>query len=179
MGLVAESQQFVQIWQQLTGQTLQLAMRLKIHELTAVKPIATSPGQPRQATATDRPLLLKWYADFTREALPTFAEDVERIVDNSLKAKSIYLWEDDQPVSLVSGRKFLPTAGRIGNVYTPPEYRRKGYATACVAALSQRLLDQGCQRCFLFTDLANPTSNHIYQTIGYQPICDWHEYKSS
>jgi predicted GNAT family acetyltransferase len=45
-----------------------------------------------------------------------------------------------------------------------------------VAALSQTLLDQGRMYCFLFTDLANPTSNHIYQAIGYQPICDVNEY---
>jgi uncharacterized protein len=70
----------------------------------------------------------------------------------------------------------LPTIGRINLVYTPPEYRRKGYATACVTALSQKLLDQGCRNCFLMADLANPTANHIYQGIGYRPICDWHEY---
>jgi uncharacterized protein len=80
------------------------------------------------------------------------------------------------PVSLAAGRQFSSTAGRIGSVYTPPEYRRKGYATACVAALSQKLLDEGCERCFLLTDLANLTSNHIYQEIGYIPVCDWHEY---
>jgi hypothetical protein len=175
-GLVAEADHFVQTWHQLTGQAFLLAMRLRIHQLVAVQPIAISPGELRQATINDRPLLLKWYADLTQEAIPTFSEDVARSVDNSLKAESIYLWEDSQPVSLVSGRKALPAAGRIGPVYTPPEHRRKGYATACVAALSQILLDRGCERCFLFTDLTNPTSNHIYQTIGYQPLCDWHEY---
>ncbi len=80
------------------------------------------------------------------------------------------------PVSWASGSQSLPTAARIGPVYTPSDYRRKGYATACVAALSQKLLDQGCKRCFLFTDLANPTSNHIYQQIGYRPVCDWRDY---
>ncbi|MEP0913242.1 GNAT family N-acetyltransferase [Leptolyngbya sp. GB1-A1] len=175
-GLVAESQHFIQTWHQLTGQTYPLAMRLRIHRLTTVQPIVVPAGKLRHGTIDDRPLLLKWYTDFTREAIPSFLEDVARSVDNGLKAQSIYLWEDGQPVSLASGRKALPLAGRIGPVYTPLEYRRKGYATACVAALSQRLLNQGCKRCFLFTDLANPTSNHIYQTIGYQPICDWHEY---
>jgi predicted GNAT family acetyltransferase len=64
-------------------------------------------------------------------------------------------------------------------VYTPPEYRRRGYASASVAALSQSLLNQGHQFCFLFTDLANPTANHIYQDIGYQPVGDWHQYSFS
>ena len=57
-------------------------------------------------------------------------------------------------------------------MYTPPEYRRKGYASSCVAALSKTLLDKGYQYCFLFTDLANPTSNSIYQKIGYKPVCN-------
>jgi uncharacterized protein len=83
---------------------------------------------------------------------------------------------DNAPVSLAAGRQRSPTVGLIGSVYTPPAYRRKGYATACVAALSQKLLDEGCDRCFLLTDLANPTSNHIYREIGYIPVCDWHEY---
>ena len=69
-----------------------------------------------------------------------------------------------------------PNGIRVNLVYTPPEYRKKGYATSCVAALSQTLLDQGRKYCFLFTDLANPTSNHIYQTIGYQPVCDMNDY---
>ncbi|MFN6462352.1 MAG: GNAT family N-acetyltransferase [Nostoc sp. DedVER02] len=56
--------------------------------------------------------------------------------------------------------------GLLNLAYTPPEYRRKGYATACVAALSQKQLDQGCRHCFLIADLANLTANHIYQAIG-------------
>jgi hypothetical protein len=57
-------------------------------------------------------------------------------------------------------------------VYTPPELRGRGYASACVAAASQEHLDAGRRWCFLFTDVENPTSNRIYQTIGYRPIRD-------
>lgn len=62
-------------------------------------------------------------------------------------------------------------------VYTPREKRGKGYASACVAAMSQLLLNQGRKYCFLYTDLANPTSNHIYQAIGYEPVCDADMYR--
>ena len=66
-----------------------------------------------------------------------------------------------------------PTGIRIGPVYTPPESRRRGYGTACTAALSRMLmLERGHRNCFLYTDLANPTSNGIYVAIGYQPVCD-------
>jgi hypothetical protein len=174
--LVAEAQTFVKAWQTLAGQSHQLTMQMRIHQLTEVQPVATAKGFLRLATQDDRPLLLEWFQDFVDEAIPSFREDAERLVEGSLKTQSVYLWEDGVPVSLACGSKSLPSAARIGFVYTPPEYRRKGYATACVAALSQQLLERGCHRCFLFTDLANPTSNYIYQTIGYRPICDWHDY---
>jgi hypothetical protein len=61
-------------------------------------------------------------------------------------------------------------------VYTPPELRRRGYASHCVAELSRALLAEGYDFCALFTDLANPTSNHIYQEIGYRPVCDYDSY---
>jgi predicted GNAT family acetyltransferase len=64
----------------------------------------------------------------------------------------------------------------ISLVYTPPDLRQRGYATACVASLSQMLLDEGWQFCTLFTDLANPTSNSIYRKIGYKPVGDFHDY---
>jgi predicted GNAT family acetyltransferase len=59
---------------------------------------------------------------------------------------------------------------RIGYVYTPPEARRRGYASALVAEVSQTMLERGCDFCVLYTDMSNPTSNGIYQTIGYRLI---------
>ena len=175
-GLVAEVEAFLQAWQTLTGQSYQQVMKMKIHSLTQVKPVATASGYLRPATQGDRPLLLEWFTRFATEIGEVVGQDAGQAVENGLKRQSIYLWEDGIPVSWASGSQSLPAAGRIGPVYTPPQYRRKGYATACVAALSQKLLDRGCHSCFLFTDLANPTSNHIYQEIGYYPICDWHDY---
>lgn len=65
----------------------------------------------------------------------------------------------------------------VNLVYTPPEQRGRGFASNCVAALSQRMLDGGYQFCTLFTNLANPTSNDIYQQIGYRSIADFNEYR--
>jgi uncharacterized protein len=179
MGLVPEVETFLQTWQKLTGQSYQREVEMGIHQLTAVQSFTTANGQLRLATERDRPLLLGWVPAFTTEIGMVVNEDAEHVVDSQLKAQHIYLWEDNAPVSLATGRQFSPTAGRIGQVYTPPEYRRKGYATASVAALSQKLLDEGCNCCFLLTNLANSTSNHIYREIGYIPICDWHEYSFS
>jgi uncharacterized protein len=175
-GLITEVEAFLQIWQTLTGQRYRQVMEMRIHELTQVEPVTSAKGHLRVATETDRPLLVDWVSAFSAEVGEIISEDPKTIVDRGLKRQSMHLWDDGIPVSWASGSQSLPAAARIGPVYTPPEYRRKGYATACVAALSQKLLDQGCDRCFLFTDLANPTSNHIYQQIGYRPVCDWHDY---
>jgi uncharacterized protein len=175
-GLVAEVAAFLQVWQALTGQSSRRTMEMRIHQLSQVQPVATAKGYLRPATEGDRPFLLGWFTTFINEIGEIASETPERMLESGLKRQSVYLWEDGTPVSWASGSQSLPTAARIGPVYTPLEHRRKGYATACVAALSQKLLDQGCKRCFLFTDLANPTSNHIYKQIGYHPVCDWHDY---
>ena len=65
-----------------------------------------------------------------------------------------------------------PNGARIGPIYTPPDQRRRGYGSALTADLTQLQLDRGRRFCFLFTDLANPTSNSIYQQIGYRPVSD-------
>ncbi len=176
MGLVPEVEVFLQAWQQLTGQSYRLSIAMKIHQLKAVRTVNTATGYLRLATENDRGLLGEWLPAFDAEIGFDLSADIDRLVSNRLRERHTYLWEDNVPVSLAAGRKFSDTASRIGSVYTPPGYRRQGYATACVAALSQKLLDEGCDRCFLLTDLANPTSNHIYQEIGYVPVCDWHEY---
>jgi uncharacterized protein len=175
-GLVPEVEKFLQSWQGLTGQSYRLVTEMRIHQLTALQSLITASGHLRLVTEKDRTLLLKWLPAFYAETGLEVVEDIDRIVTNQLKTQNTYLWEDNTPVSLAGGRKFTATASRIGPVYTPPTHRRKGYATACVAALSQKLLDEGSDRCFLLTDLANPTSNHIYREIGYLPICDWYEY---
>ena len=65
-----------------------------------------------------------------------------------------------------------PNGVRIGPVYTPPSLRRRGYGSAVTAAVSAERLASGLRFCFLYTDLANPTSNRIYSEIGYEPVCD-------
>ena len=89
----------------------------------------------------------------------------------------MWLWEDGGvPVSLAGFSGPTPTGIRVGPVYTPPSHRRRGYATTLVADLSQWLLGQGYRACFLYTDRSNPTSNHIYETIGYRQVGEAVEY---
>ncbi len=91
--------------------------------------------------------------------------------------RTMYLWENrDRVVSMAGASGETPNGIRIGPVYTPPELRGRGYASALTAAVSQHQLDSGRRFCFLFTDLANPTSNKIYRAIGYEPVTDVDQY---
>ncbi len=101
---------------------------------------------------------------------PSTAED--RIAQGA-----VYLWDDGgAPVTMAAWAGPTPNGVRVNLVYTPPELRGRGYATACVARLSQLLLEQGRRFGFLCTDIANPTPNRIYRRIGYRPVCDVSEY---
>ena len=91
--------------------------------------------------------------------------------------RSLYIWENNNvPVSVAGCSDPTPNGIRINAVYTPPEYRSKGYAIACVASLSQMLLNRGYKYCFLFANLTNPTSNYVYQKIGYQSVSQVSDY---
>ncbi len=174
---VPEAQAFTQSWQAHTGQASTLNMELRIHQLTQVQRPSQVQGFLRVASRRDRKQLLHWSEAFSLETFGDLEADIERILDLQLKRQNLYVWCDRQIVSMVAGRLSQPGGGRIGPVYTPPEFRRQGYASACVAAVSQRLLNRDAHRCCLFTDITNPTSNHIYKTIGYEPVCDWHDYR--
>jgi len=182
LGPAALSQAFAETWQSLTGRTFHLSLRERIYQLTAVQPVTGVPGAMRRATEADHDLLVRWIGAFNTEAKGTDDHaEAERWVARLFTSplREVYLWEDGKVVSLACYGGPTPHGMRIGPVYTPPEQRGKGYASACVAALSQMLLDGGRRFCFLFTDLANPTSNHIYQVIGYQPVCDVAVYQFS
>ncbi|KKD37500.1 MAG: GNAT family N-acetyltransferase [Limnoraphis robusta] len=176
-GLTAETETFAQKWHSLTHQAYEIEMHLRIHQLKQVEAISKVNGFLRLATENDRALLFNWYEQFIQEAAPSEPTSIEKTVDYHLSQNHIYLWQNEVPVSMASATEATQNSSRIGPVYTPPEYRKKGYASACVATLSQQLLNQGYQACYLYTDLANPTSNHIYKTIGYQPVCDWNIYQ--
>lgn len=174
---VSEAHAFSQTWHSQTGQSSTLKMHLRIHQLTQVDRPTSVKGHLRKATRRDRKQLLQWSEAFSLETVGDLETDIERILDLQIKRQDLYVWCDLKIVSMVVGRLSQPGGGRIGPVYTPPDSRRRGYATASVAAVSQLLLERGAQRCCLFTDITNPTSNHIYQTIGYKPVCDWHDYR--
>ncbi len=93
----------------------------------------------------------------------------------AIVAEELFLWKNEKnhPVSMAASRRKTVTGRVINAVYTPPDYRGRGCASACVAQASQRLLDKGARFCCQFADLSNPTSNSIYQRISYGPVSDY------
>lgn len=161
-------------WCAANSRAPRLAMSERIFQLTVVRPPPTpAPGQFRRAVPADRPLVVAWFEAFGREALPDAPPtDMEALVDLRLAEGGVFLWDRGGPMSMAVAGSRTPNGIRIGPVYTPPEHRGRGYASACVAAVSQAQLDAGRRLVCLYTDLANRTSNHIYREIGFEPVRD-------
>ena len=165
-----------------SGRQAEVRFGQGIYAVAEVVPARPAPGEPRTATPADRELLLGWWHDFSVEALHEHEPDRERLlrnVDHRLTdvVGGIAIWEDEsRPVSAVGYGSPTPTGIRIGPVYTPPDLRGRGYASALTAHVSTEQLASGRRFCFLYTDLANPTSNKIYAAIGYRRVCDAVEY---
>jgi uncharacterized protein len=177
-GCVPEAEEFAELWAERSGARPRTNMRQGIYALQQVRPLPAVPGSARVATLDDRDLVLRWWIAFGDEVLHEGGpgrENAEAMVGHRLAARGrgFLLWEDAGDVVSIAGwGGATPNGIRIGPVYTPPELRRHGYATALTADLSQslldgRLFDGGRRFCFLYTDLANPTSNAIYERIGY------------
>jgi GNAT superfamily N-acetyltransferase len=174
-GAVESARLFAQVWCGSHGLSSRLVTRERIYRLErVVAPVGVS-GRARVATEADRGLLVRWVHEFIAEALePRNPEEASLLVDRSFRtgSRTWYLWEDRERVSVAAAGGPTPNGVRIGPVYTPPELRRRGYASAVTAYASQAELDKGRRFIFLFADLGNPTSNKIYQQIGYQPVID-------
>jgi predicted GNAT family acetyltransferase len=183
VGAEPEVHEFAELWTRRTGVAAHTSMRQGVYALERVAPLPAVPGSARVATEEDRELAVRWWIAFAEEALHEGGpgrERAEEMIDFRLSSRTsgILLWEDrGRPVSIAGWGGATPNGIRIGPVYTPPELRGRGYATVLTAELSQRLLDgrlfEGGRRfCFLFTDLANPTSNAIYERIGYRRVAE-------
>jgi GNAT superfamily N-acetyltransferase len=159
--------------------------RLVRHErgfrLARVIPPRPAPGEMRRAQPGDHGVLRDWAQAFIEEAMPGGPEqDFDAMAERWIRGlgREGWVWFDGgRPVSLACVGGLTPTGIRVGPVYTPPAARGRGYASNLVAAVSQRQLDSGRTFVFLFTDLANPTANKIYQDIGYEPVNDVDEWE--
>lgn len=170
---------FAEYWGRLTEQRFYRAQAMRLYRQDVVQSVKNVSGQPDIPGEADRETLTRWWMAFAAEALmeeisPEVAErNVKIRLEGPAELRGLRVWRDQgEVVSLVGYGGLTPNGIRIGPVYTPPELRGRGYASALTASVSQEMFDRGRKFCFLFTDLNNPTSNHIYQEIGYRPVMD-------
>jgi len=153
---------------------------LRIYELSRVDPDIRPIGALRAARENDMAFLPYWGAGFDSDCFgstPSINSNAEYSRYNISTGKLYILEDNGTPVSMAKINREMRTVCGVGYVYTPPYFRGRGYATSCVAAVSRLVLERGYTKCVLYTDLSNPTSNSIYQKIGYKPICDSLEIK--
>ena len=166
----------------LTGGCVEVAQHTRLFELEDLVEPPPVPGRLRLAGPGDLEVSLAWFDAFRRDAdeqagreLGTGAHEApdEGDVLRRIERRLVWLWEDEvgEVVNLTGASAPAFGVARVGPVYTPKEQRGRGYASAAVAAVSRRILASGSRAC-LFTDQANPTSNKIYEALGYRRVVD-------
>lgn len=175
-GVNAEAQAaeaFAHAWRQRTGDVGHVHRLMRLHRLgTLVRPNPAPEGAPRVTGERDRDLLIEWFAAFSRE-VGDEAHDHAAAVDERLSYGGLTIWEaGEAPVSMAGVTRIVSGIARVAPVYTPPALRGRGYAGAVTVTVSRAALDAGATEVVLYTDLANPTSNALYERLGYRPVED-------
>jgi predicted GNAT family acetyltransferase len=175
LGPVGAAGRFSKLWAEQTGVRARVQVAERIYRASEAHPPADVPGSYRAYEDRDRDLVMAWLTAFVAESLPAGTPfDAEAVLARRLDEPDagFVLWEHVEATSLAGFGGVTPHGIRVGPVYTPPELRGRGYASALVGELTARLIANGRRFCFLFTDLSNPTSNSIYQRVGYRPVTD-------
>lgn len=171
---------FAEAWQAATGESCEVMLSERCYRLDRLITPQGVTGAARPAAEEDVEWLVDWIIEFVREAVPweerprdVAKEGLRRVLQLPREIGGFLIWEvEGVPVSVAGYGNPTPNSLRVGPVYTPPEQRRRGYAGACTAAACRHVLDGGKSFVTLFADLTNATSNHVYQAIGFEPVCD-------
>lgn len=165
---------FGERWTQVKDCAAHSLERQGVYELKTVKHPSYSPGEMRVATAEDAELLASWAFGFSFEiGHEAEFESCQAQVNGLIEDAALYVWDHRGPVCMAAVSRYTPRGACISLVFTPSDMRGRGYATSLTAEISQKLLDGGREFCCLFTQMDNPTSNDIYQKIGYRQVAEW------
>lgn len=158
-----------------SGKTFKVHMKQGIYRCRKV----IAPPVPRglhfrKAELGDAKKLGKWIEDFQLEAVPHDPPIVGvEVARTKIKAGLVYLVEKKgKLLSMAAKARDIGTSCSVNLVYTPKAERGHGYGSVVTAKLTQQLLKEGKRETSLYTDMSNPTSNKIYQRIGYKFVCD-------
>jgi RimJ/RimL family protein N-acetyltransferase len=168
---------FAASWSASTGAGSKVNTRERLYRLDALAEPVGADGYARAAGPSDIELLADWLVQFNREATNDHhdrAATIQFVLATQALGDEYVLWTaNGRSISLACVRMPIAGVSRIGPVYTPTAERGKGYGSAVTAAAVRWALQHGATEVVLFTDLANPTSNHIYREIGFRPVRDY------
>lgn len=176
-GLIGDRKLIVELsgyLSKLRGVAATVEMDQGLYKLEKVKGKIGSKGKLRALTEQEHILVKEWVYQFCKDVnLPITMDEAGAKADELIRKGRLMGWEiGGEIVSMANATRPTERNITVNFVYTPIKHRKKGFASDCVAALSQMLLDQGYQTTSLYTDLSNPTSNKIYQEIGYEWVAD-------
>jgi uncharacterized protein len=180
-GPAAVAEAFAEYWSQLNVKTHHLGMSQKLYKLEKVNFPPAVNGEFEVVSQHKLNMVTAWLMAFAKESLPeserrdenAWREYAQRMINN----KHAHFWTvNKNPVAVACASRPTANGMSVSFVYTAPEFRKNGYASALVAQLSQKILNMGMKFCVLYTDVTNPSSNKIYQTLGYSEISESRQY---
>ncbi|MFF3503363.1 GNAT family N-acetyltransferase [Streptomyces sp. NPDC003247] len=173
---------FAEAWQRHTGAIPTLHERKRLYRLGTLTPPEPFPeGRGRIAGEEDRERLMLWHREFVNDIGETPSADSSSWADTRIADGRVRFWQtpDGTPVSMAGMTPMVAGQIRVAPVYTPALLRGRGYGGAATVEVSRAALAAGAAEVLLFADLANPTSNGLYQRIGYRPVTDFAVYDFS
>ena len=171
------AQIFAARWLRLvTGAKIAATRDLRLHDLREVMSTPETPGELRPVDVSEEyevDMIAGWVEAFLKDTgQPGVASE---IASRAIESGRLHVWDDGIAVSMASWSSRTRGVARINLVYTPELLRSRGYASACVAALTRKLLAEGCEQVCLFTDPNDPIANRLYRRLGYRPVADFTE----
>lgn len=178
-GLTASAAAFAAAWAAERHIPVTTGMFQRYYILDTLIPPPPGSGSIRQATIDDIDTILPWAVGFQQDAhgrgapettvdVPTLTEAIRWKIEHA----EVWLWDDGGPRAMAGATPLIEGVSRLHLVYTPPENRNRGFGALCTAGTVTQLLQSGATHCVLFTDLANPTSNALYERLGFKPACE-------
>jgi GNAT superfamily N-acetyltransferase len=180
-GRVPTAERIAADWAKLAGGTYRAVPKRAFRLFSFDEPTPPDPaprGEARRTTLDEAGLATAWDKAFCEECGFLTVEDRAPFVRTAIEQRRQMLWTVDAvPVAQAVHTPIIAGTARIVGVYTPPEHRRNGYAAGLTWAITQQALADGAERVVLHTDLSNPTSNAVYQRLGFRPVHDATEFE--
>ncbi|MBE4738117.1 GNAT family N-acetyltransferase [Streptomyces caniscabiei] len=179
------SSAFAEAWQRRTGAEPVVTTRLHLYRLGTLTPPDPFPeGRGHVVGEQDREQVVRWCREFCVDVGEQYSIDLIDAgawTESRFGDRNFTFWEtpDGTPVSMAAATSIVGGMVRVDPVYTPPHVRGRGYAAAVTVEASRAALAAGAKEVVLFTDPGNPTSNALYQRLGYVRLTDFTVYEFS